>query len=90
MALSNLKRRGPLRSLFISRIVLFQLCIAKFVFAQESVNYASISGRVADPSGAVVQGAKITARQTETNLSSAAITDNEGRFRFPYLGIGAV
>jgi hypothetical protein len=48
----------------------------------------SVSGRVTDPSGAVVEGAHIAARQTETNLSSAAITDHEDRFRFPYLRIG--
>src|SRR5262249_35487667 len=48
----------------------------------------SISGRVADPSGAVVQGAHVIARQNETNLGSAVFTDHEGRFRFPYLRVG--
>ena len=32
-------------------------------FAQQSVDYASVSGRVTDPSGAVVPGAQVTARQ---------------------------
>jgi hypothetical protein len=56
--------------------------------AQETVNYASVSGRVTDPSGAVVAGAQVDARQTETNLTAAAETDGEGRFRFPYLKVG--
>jgi len=56
--------------------------------AQESVNHASISGRITDPSGAVVEGAQVTARQIETNLTSSANTDREGRFRFPYLSVG--
>jgi hypothetical protein len=56
--------------------------------AQETVNYASIGGRVTDPTGAVVQGAVVTARQTETNLAGVAKTDREGRFRFPYLRVG--
>ncbi len=56
--------------------------------AQETINYASVSGRVTDPSGAVVAGAQVTARQTETNLTAAAATDGEGRFRFPYLKVG--
>ena len=41
-----------------------------------------------DPSGAVVPGAQVTVRHTETNLSAAAETDGEGRFRFPYLKVG--
>ena len=38
--------------------------------AQETVNYASVSGRVIDPQGAVVPGAVVTARQTDTNLAA--------------------
>lgn len=56
--------------------------------AQENVNLASISGRVTDPQGRVVPGAHVTARQTETNLTGEAVTDSEGRFRFPYLRVG--
>ena len=41
---------------------------AHAVFAQQSIDYASVSGRVADQSGAVVGGAQVTARQTQTNL----------------------
>jgi Carboxypeptidase regulatory-like domain/TonB dependent receptor len=57
-------------------------------FAQQSVDYASVSGRVTDPSGAVVAAAQITARHTQTNLTGTAVTDQEGRFRFPYLRVG--
>ena len=56
--------------------------------AQQSVDYASISGRVTDPSGAVVPGAQVSARHTQTNLTSTAVTGQEGRFRFPYLRVG--
>jgi hypothetical protein len=61
---------------------------ASLAFAQESINYGSISGRVTDPTGAVVQGAQIQARQVETNLTATARSDREGRFRFPYLKVG--
>ena len=69
------------------------ICIGLFALgvlgcAQESVNYASISGRVTDPSGSAVQGAEVKARQLSTNLANTAITDNEGRFRFSYLKVG--
>ena len=56
--------------------------------AQETVNQASISGKVVDQQGMVVPGAQITARQTETNLTVERVTDGEGRFRFPYLKLG--
>ena len=58
------------------------------VFAQETVNNASFSGRVADPSGAVIGGATVTARAVATGITSTAVTDGTGRFRFPYLQVG--
>jgi outer membrane receptor protein involved in Fe transport len=56
--------------------------------AQQSVDYASVSGRVTDPTGAVVSGAQVSARHTDTNVTAAAVTDGNGRFRFPYLKVG--
>jgi hypothetical protein len=56
--------------------------------AQETINYASLGGRVSDPSGGVIADAQVTARQIETNLRSAQSTDAAGRFRFPYLHVG--
>ena len=55
-----------LRALALASCV---LAWAHAVFAQQSVDYASVSGRVTDPSGAVVAGAQVTARQTETNVT---------------------
>ena len=42
-----------------------------------------------DPQGAVVPGAVTTARHIETNVTREAVTDAQGRFRFPYLRVGA-
>jgi len=61
---------------------------ARTVYAQETINYASVSGRVVDPQGAVVRGAQISARQIETNVTAETTSDAEGRFRFPYLKVG--
>jgi hypothetical protein len=58
------------------------------VHAQETINYASVSGRVLDPQGAVVPGAQVSARQIETNVTMTAVSDAGGRFRFPYLKVG--
>jgi hypothetical protein len=56
--------------------------------AQETINQASISGRVADEQGSAVPGASVLARQTDTNLTIEATTDGNGRFRFPYMKLG--
>ncbi len=56
--------------------------------AQETVQYASVSGRVTDPTGAVIESATVTARQTETNRVRSAMTGSDGRFRFSYLLVG--
>src|SRR5262245_8976390 len=53
--------------------------------AQETINYASLGGRVTDPQGAVVQGAEVVARQAETNLTVQATTEEDGGGRLPYL-----
>ena len=73
------------------RMALLALCVAapaQRASGQETINHASISGRVTDPSGGVVAGAQVTARQTDTNLTGETTTDGEGRFRFPYLKVG--
>jgi carboxypeptidase family protein len=56
--------------------------------AQETINTASVSGRVTDTQGAVVPGAQVSARETETNVTRETVTDQEGRFRFSYLKVG--
>ncbi len=64
------------------------LAWSALAFAQQTIHYASLGGRVTDPSGAAVAGAFITARHTETNIVTATTTAVDGRFRFPYLRIG--
>jgi len=81
-----------MRSLLAYNVAFFAFCAATgavaTVSAQETINYGSISGRVTDATGAVITGAQVSARQTETNQNSTAITDREGRFRFPFLKLG--
>ena len=56
--------------------------------AQETLTNASVTGRVIDPSGAVVARATITAIQVATNQSHIVQTDGQGHFRLPYLPVG--
>ena len=61
---------------------------APFAAAQETVNYASLGGRIVDEQGAALPGARVAARQIETNQASEVSADRAGRFRFPYLRVG--
>jgi hypothetical protein len=72
----------------VAAVACVVLATTRAVGAQQSVDYASVSGRVTDPQGAVVTGARVTARHVETNVTAETVTDNTGRFRFPYLKVG--
>src|SRR4051812_7751557 len=48
----------------------------------------TILGSVTDPNGAVVAGAKITARNTSTGLERSTTTDDAGNYTLPELPIG--
>src|SRR3984885_13082445 len=49
---------------------------------------ASIRGTVVDSSGAVVQGASVSATQTETGLMRSAVTDHSGAYLILELPVG--
>ena len=66
----------------IGRFALVLLLVVP-VLAQN--NTGIISGRVTDPSGAVVPNAQITVTQTETNVESVSETNSDGLFRVPSL-----
>jgi hypothetical protein len=72
--------------LWILLVLVFAL--PSIAAAQETVNLASIAGRVLDATGAAIPGATVTVRQTATNATATVVTSNDGRFRFPYLQIG--
>ncbi|HBB94523.1 MAG TPA: hypothetical protein DC054_03965, partial [Blastocatellia bacterium] len=55
---------------------------------QRMVTSATLSGRIADASGAGVSGANLTATNLETNQKHATTADYDGRYRFPYLEVG--
>ena len=78
-----------MRPVRVVRLACALLACASICSAQQSVDLASISGRVVDPSSAAVYGAEVTARHVDTNVTAKASTDAQGRFRFPYLKIGA-
>ncbi|HKO99648.1 MAG TPA: TonB-dependent receptor [Pyrinomonadaceae bacterium] len=52
------------------------------------VTTGTISGSVADPSGALVQGATVTATNVDTNSSRSTTSDSDGHFAFTLLPPG--
>src|SRR5208282_1729846 len=49
---------------------------------------ASINGTVTDPSGAVIAGAHISAKNLETAQITTVTTGSEGNYSMPFLPIG--
>ena len=49
---------------------------------------ATMLGTVTDTSGAVVPGAQVTARNTQTNLMRAATSNDQGEYRMDFLPVG--
>lgn len=75
-----------------SRVVLCILLLLSLsipLAAQQAVNAATLSGTVEDPSGAPLPGAKVTAQNLDRNQTQTAVSDDNGRFRFPLLPVGA-
>jgi hypothetical protein len=57
--------------------------------AQQSISSAMLGGRVEDASGAAVNGAAVVVVNVETNRRATAVSDDEGRYLFRYLPVGA-
>lgn len=65
------------------------LLLAFTMHTLSQVNTASLTGLITDPSGAVVAGASVTARNRATNVTSSSSTDNSGYYVFASLPVGA-
>jgi len=50
---------------------------------------ATVLGTVTDKTGAIVAGAKVTARNTETNLSRTVVSNDQGEYRIEFLPVGS-
>ena len=66
-------------------IPLALLIIAAALLAQVS---AALSGTVVDPTGALISGAAITAKNVDTGAERNTVSDPEGRFEFDSLPVG--
>jgi hypothetical protein len=90
-ALKPAKDQLPPCSTFRSLSTLAVGCLFAFLaFAPRSQAQvsAAISGRVTDPTGAVVSGAKVTANNLETLAARTTVTDEAGRYSILSLAVG--
>jgi hypothetical protein len=63
----------------IAEILLAALCVSAQTYK------ASLLGRITDPAGAQLSGAKITATNIETNISASTHSDGDGNYLIPQL-----
>ncbi|MFN2578199.1 MAG: carboxypeptidase regulatory-like domain-containing protein [Pyrinomonadaceae bacterium] len=61
------------------------LLLCTFAWAVGQEFRGSITGKVADPNGAVVAGATVTVKNVETNVEATTTTNDEGSYDFPVL-----
>ena len=66
-------------------ILVFALLLAPGVYAQSN---GSLTGTVKDPNGALVPGTTVTVKNTATNLTRNAITNDEGHWTVTVLPVG--
>ncbi len=82
----NLSRTGAvIRNLAVLCLVCLAFT-ASGLFAQSE--RGTITGAVRDSSGAVVPGAKITIKNTSTNVNSDAVSNDQGEYTVPSLSPG--
>ena len=68
---------------------MYPILLSIFLFAQQAVNSAGVSGRVEDQTGASVASASVTLNNLDRNQSVSTTTDEDGRFRFLYMPVGS-
>ena len=67
----------------MSRLIVFFALLACLLPAQEF--RSTLTGRVTDPSGGVVAGAKVAAIEESTNTRYDTVTNADGLYTFPLL-----
>jgi hypothetical protein len=79
---SSLSLRGIAIALMVAA------CSVAVTSAQSNAIDAAIEGYVRDSSGGVIPRARVSVRNTSTNVTSETLTNSDGYFRFPLLQVG--
>ena len=62
---------------------------ALFALAASAQDAGSISGRIVDPTGAVVPNIKLALRSDETGITRDTVSTGDGLYTFPSVAVGA-
>jgi len=82
----NNVRYGRLGTLWLPAALLI-LCLSSPLFGQIDVS-SQLLGTITDPTGAVVPGATVIAKNTQTGVEVRAVSDERGNYLFPSLQPG--
>src|SRR2546423_1125619 len=77
-----------MRGIYVATALFFCLLFGIVSYAQEGIN-ATLSGTVSDVTGALIPGVEVTAKNTATGVTSTALTNETGTYRFPSLQPGS-
>src|SRR5262249_41979765 len=69
-------------------VVCLLVVVATLDVCAQTASTGALTGTVIDPTGAVLQRAQITLRNTGTNETRTALTDQNGSYRLPLLPPG--
>ncbi|HET9789518.1 MAG TPA: TonB-dependent receptor, partial [Pyrinomonadaceae bacterium] len=72
----------------IKTLMLIAMLLSLALVVQAQTSRGTVSGTVADTTGAVVSGASVTLTNTETTLSRTAVTNDAGFYRFDAVDLG--
>ncbi|HEX7958237.1 MAG TPA: TonB-dependent receptor, partial [Pyrinomonadaceae bacterium] len=75
--------------LALAALLLLTAAGARPARAQQAVTSATLNGRVEDANGAALPGVSVTAAAVDTGRRLTSVSDEEGRYRFPLLPVGA-
>jgi len=73
---------------FVAIFIGIALLVCTTKMSAQMAGTGNIQGSVTDATGAVIQGAQVTATNTATTIKHTAVTDASGIYSFPNLAIG--
>jgi Carboxypeptidase regulatory-like domain/TonB dependent receptor/TonB-dependent Receptor Plug Domain len=77
------------RGFFSAALAVCFLCVLMAGRCYGQVEKATLSGTVTDPSGGVIVGAKIEAKDVSTGVTYSGVTDAQGRYTLPEMQVGS-